>query len=295
MLRYVQSAAAAVVLCLTSSVLATPPTGYQLSFSDEFNTGVSDIAGWSYDLGNGTDGWGNNERQNYTNNAQNVFVTDGNLNIRVIATGSGANQTYTSTRIRSNNVFSQTRGYFEWRAKMPAGQGLWPALWMMPKDSAYGGWPRSGEIDVFEGKGQDTGLVQASLHSGNNSNSHVTQTQTLQGAGKRPAGFTTTAFHTYAVQWDTSGFKFYCDDILYQTRTNGWFVPGGGTSMAPFDKPFYIIMNMAVGGNYVGDPNIPAGNYDMQIDYFRAYSVAVPEPGSLCVLAGGGLLLLRRR
>jgi beta-glucanase (GH16 family) len=266
----------------------SPGTGKQWSntWSDEFNIGQGDLTGWTYDLGGG--GWGNNEKEVYTNSTNNVHVNAeagtgiGALHIDAIATGSGASQTYTSGRIKTTNLFSQAYGLFEFRAKLPAGQGLWPALWMMPKDSAYGGWPTSGEIDVLESTGQNTGLVQGSLHSGSSPGTHVTQTKTFSQSGSEPAGFATTAWHTYDLLWDQGSsnnaatFNWYVDGILYETQHGGWFipttaVPQGTNKDAPFDKPFYIIMNLAVGGDYVGNPNIAAGTYGMQVDYARAY------------------------
>ena len=199
----------------TSSVRAQlVPAGagkqWASTWSDEFNNGAADLTGWSYDVG--ASGWGNNEKQNYTApagspaptanpfglpgtqttpavgaNSNNVFVnTDatgmGALTLRAIGTGALPNTQYTSGRIKtgpSTNLFSQTAGLFEFRAKMPAGSGLWPALWMMPKNMEYGGWPTSGEIDIFEGKGQDTGWASSAIHSGPSPGQLNTQTRTL--------------------------------------------------------------------------------------------------------------------
>jgi beta-glucanase (GH16 family) len=260
------------------------PSGKQwaTTWSDEFNNGQSDLTGWTYDLGGG--GWGNNEREVYTNSTQNVFVaTDpttgtGALNINAIGTaGSGSIVNYTSGRIRTTNIFSQTYGLIEFCAKFPAGNGLWPALWMMPKDNAYGGWPTSGEIDVFEGKGQDMGWAQSTLHSGPAGGDNA-QSRTFAESGLRPPGFSTAQWHTYDVKWDQgagtgpSTFTFYIDGVAYHTRTGGWTVPAGQPASAPFDKPFYLIMNLAVGGTYVGGLTPGVGTYNMQVDYARAYS-----------------------
>ena len=276
------------------------PGNWTPSYAAEFNTGASDLSGWSYDTGGG--GWGNNEKEVYTNSTNNVSVSGGNLHITAIATGTGANQTYTSGRIKTAGLFSQAYGLFEFRAKMPAGQGLWPAIWMMPQTNAYGGWPTSGEVDVLETVGQNTSLVQGSTHSGPNPGQQNTQTRTLAQSGLTPVGFTTTDFHTYDLQWDkgTGGkaatLKWFVDGILYQTQQGGWTVPGGASSTdAPFDKPFYLILNLAVGGDYVGNPSLAAGAYDMQVDYARAYTATVPEP---TLLGAGGVLALamgRRR
>jgi beta-glucanase (GH16 family) len=262
------------------------PGRWQQTWSAEFNAGSSDLAGWSYDLGGG--GWGNNEREVYTASSQNAYVAGGALHIAAIATGSGAGQTYTSARIKSNAIFSQAYGLFEFRAKLPAGTGLWPALWMMPRDSAYGGWPASGEIDVLESQGQNTRLVQGSLQSGPAWYALNTQTATFASSGQEPAGFSTTAWHTYDLQWTAGSpghagtISWYVDGVRYQTRTGGWTIPSSappGDRDAPFDQPFYIIMNLAVGGNYVGDPSLAPGTYEMQVDYARAYRIAGDATG----------------
>jgi beta-glucanase (GH16 family) len=256
------------------------------TWADEFNNGSSDLNGFTYDLGNGAGGWGNNEKESYTNSTQNVSVsTDGGtgigaLHIDAIATGTGVNQTYTSGRIRTPSLFSQAYGLIEFRAKLPNGTGLWPALWMMPKDNAYGGWPTSGEIDVLESKGQTPGLVQGSLQSGTSPGTLDPQTTIFSTTGKEPAGFSTNDWHTYDLRWvpgsanHVGSINWYVDGILYETQNGGWVVPGGaaaGDRDAPFDKSFYILMNLAVGGNYVGNPSLAAGTYDMQVDYVRTY------------------------
>ncbi|HSV12905.1 MAG TPA: glycoside hydrolase family 16 protein, partial [Tepidisphaeraceae bacterium] len=296
--------------------LVSPGSGKQWSttWNDEFNAGAPDLTGFTYDVGNG--GWGNSELENYTappgspapqpnpsglgsftqpatgTNSNNVFAsTDGTglgaLTIRAIATGSGGSQTYTSGRIKTPNLFNQAYGLIEFRAKLPAGTGLWPAVWMLPANAAgqtspkYGGWPTSGEIDILESKGQQASLVQGSLHSGSSVNTHITQTQTFSGSGLEPGGFSTTDWHTYDLQWTqgstnvAGSLKWYVDGVLYETQSGGWFVPSSapaGDKDAPFDQPFYMLLNMAVGGSYVGSPSLAAGNYDMQVDFLRAYS-----------------------
>lgn len=261
------------------------PGNWHQTWDDEFNSNstATDLAGWSYDLGGG--GWGNNELETYTNSSANVNVSTsggvGALNINAIKTGYNS---YTSARIRTNNVFSQTYGVIEFRAKLPATSGLWPAVWMMPENSVYGGWPASGEIDILESRGSQPGLVQGSLHSGPSWNQQNTQTETFAQSGLEPAGFSTADWHTYDLEWDAGSFgkagsiKWYVDGVLYETQTGGWTVPSGASRQAPFDQPFYLIMNMAVGGNYTnGDPiNLNYGtSYNMQVDYVRAYAAGL--------------------
>lgn len=264
------------------------------TFADEFNVGQSDLAGWTYDLGNGQDGWGNQEVENYTSSTNNVSVSNGVLHITAIGTGS-SNTTYTSGRIRTTNLFSQAYGLFEFSAKLPAGQGLWPAIWMMPKDSAYGSWPKSGEIDVMESRGQDTTEVQGTLHSGTSPQTQATLTGTYG-----PQGFDATQFHTYSLKWtpgaspsQPANFQWFVDGTLYQNHTGGWVVPSGATNQdAPFDRSFYLILNLAVGGNYVDGLTPGPGSYDMQVDYARAYQLqSVPEPSGAAAAAAGMIVL----
>jgi beta-glucanase (GH16 family) len=271
------------------------------TWSDEFNVGASDLTGWVYDLGTGQDGWGNGESQSYTNSTNNVSVSGGVLRITAIGTTSGGNTNYTSGRIRTTNIFNQKNGLFEFRARLPAGQGLWPAIWMMPTNSVYGGWPRSGEIDIMEARGQNTGATQGTVHSGTSPQTLASMTATYS-----PAGFDITQFHTYTLQW-TAGpspsqpgsLQWYVDGNLFQTRAGGWVVPAGASNAdAPFDQPFYLILNLAVGGQYTGFLTPGAGSYEMQVDYARAYQLAnVPEPTGLFVfgVVAGGALLGRRR
>jgi beta-glucanase (GH16 family) len=171
---------------------------------------------------------------------------------------------------------------------------------MMPKDSAYGGWPRSGEIDIMESTGQNTGKVEGTLHSGEGVQTHASTGGSYQPGG----GFDTTQFHTYSLQWTAGAspsqpgtMRWYVDGNQFLTRTGGWVVPSGATNQdAPFDKPFYLILNLAVGGNYVGGLTPGAGTYDMQVDYARAYQLGtVPEPSGLAAVSLLALSLIHRR
>src|SRR5205823_6785717 len=175
-------------VAIAQSIPTTSGQQWVSTWSDEFNTGSGDLSGFTYDtVDNVGGGWGNNELQTYTSNSQNVSVSTnagiGALHIDAIATGSAGHQTYTSARIRTPTLFAQAYGLIEFRAKFPAGTGLWPALWMMPRDSAYGGWPTSGEIDVFESKGQSPTLVQGSLHTGTSPGTLDNQTGTYTAPG----------------------------------------------------------------------------------------------------------------
>ena len=284
-LQLAVAVSAASFVCAPIALAQSIPTAsgqqWVSTWSDEFNAGSSDLNGFSYDTVDTVGGgWGNNELQTYTSNSQNVSVSTsagvGALHIDAIASGSAGHQTYTSARIKTPALFAQAYGLFEWRAKFPAGTGLWPALWMMPRDSAYGGWPSSGEIDVFESKGQSPTLVQGTHNTGTSPGALNSQT----GFYSAPAGFSTGDFHTYDLKWtpgsvnQAGSLKWYVDGTLYETQSGNWTIPNGaapGDKDAPFDKPFYILMNMAVGGNYVGNPSLANGTYDMQVDYVRAY------------------------
>lgn len=286
----VLAAISASVSTAAASTIAAPavaaPSGLQWSstFGDNFS-GSSPLAGWHYDLGN-NNGWGNGESEIYTSSSNNVYVSGGNLNIQAIGTATGSGTTYTSGRITTQSLFSQTYGLFQFSAQLPAGNGLWPAVWMMPTNSVYGGWPQSGEIDAMESTGSSTNQVQGSLHSGPNSNSNNTQTRvyTLPNSGS------TTSWHTYDLQWEPvsngSGgtqvqFNWYVDGNLYETQTGGWTVPSTapvGDTNAPFDQRFYIIMNLAVGGSYTNYQTPGVGTYDMKVGYVSAYQATLPTP-----------------
>lgn len=250
-----------------------------MSYDDEFNTGVStDLANWSSETGNGSGagqpgaGWGNNEDEYYNAiGSSNVTVAGGDLNIIATPqtiTSNGYTTHFTSARIKTPNVFDQTYGVIEFRAKLPAGNGLWPAVWMMPENSVYGGWPTSGEIDILESKGSQPNFAQGSLHSGPNGQDQ-TQTATYHPSGFNP----TTGFHTYDLVWNNGSpgsFKWYVDGNLYETQTGGWYAPSSSKE-SPFNQPFYLIINLATGGTYGGsDSGLSGGT--LSVDYVRAYS-----------------------
>ncbi len=259
-----------------------------LSWQDEFDGAAVETTRWSYDLGTGSQygltGWGNNELQYYTNRVQNAAVSGGMLQIMARRETFGG-QAYTSARLKTQGKFSQAGGRFEIRAALPTGQGIWPAIWMLPASDTYGGWPASGEIDIMEARGQQPDRVAGTIHFGgpwpNNTQSSATRIL--------PAGQTIAQFHTYALEWDTTGsaeMRWYVDDVLYATRSSWWST--GGPYPAPFDKPFFMLLNLAVGGDYVGSPNastpFPAM---MQVDYVRAYTAGPP---AITLAAASGTL-----
>ncbi len=248
-----------------------------MSWQDEFDGTSVESARWTFDIGTGAQhglsGWGNNELQYYTNRSQNASVSNGTLKITALKENYGG-QSYTSARLKTEGLFSQAGGRFEIRAALPTGQGFWPAIWMLPANETYGGWAASGEIDIMEARGQQADRVNAAIHYGDSwpNNTWSESTRVL------PAGQTIASFHTYALEWDTAdrpAMRWYVDDVLYATKTLWW--SSGAAYPAPFDKPFHMLLNLAVGGNYVGSPNgstpFPG---TMQVDYVRVSTAAPP-------------------
>lgn len=233
---------------------ATPTADYtKLVFSDEFNTdGAPDATKWGYDLGTGDNGWGNSEEQTYTNAADNVIVSGGSLKITAKKVGSG----YTSARLKSENKFEFTYGKIEIKAKLTTGKGTWPALWMLGEDYATNTWPGCGEIDIMEYKGSQPTTIYGTLHypgnSGGNGNGGST---TIANAA--------TEFHVYKAIWSPASVKLYVDDVLFHTVAN--------TSTLPFNKDFFLIMNVAMGGTFGGAIDSGFTQSSMEVDYIRVY------------------------
>lgn len=245
------------VVSLLSGSLETARGDWQLAWSDEFDGSAINTNNWTFDIGNGSGGWGNNEKEYYTSRPQNVYVTNGILHI-IANKESYGGQNYTSAKLKTLGLFSQTYGRFEFRAKLPQGQGYWPALWMMPEDGVYGGWAASGEIDVMENKGSNPTNVTGTIHFGGR---YPNQAQSYGPSFNFPSGDSVTNFHVYALEWSAYDIRWYVDDQLYEIQTFWWSSSNPtNTSIrnpypAPFDQPFYIIINLAVGGNFGGDPD----------------------------------------
>jgi beta-glucanase (GH16 family) len=258
----------ATVLCC-GTLICVPKfahADWQLVWSDEFNGTLIDQNNWTFDIGNGSRGWGNNELEYYTSRPQNIYVTNGLLHI-VAQKESYSGYNYTSARLETKGLFSRKYGRFEFYAKLPQGQGFWPAFWMMPQDSVYGGWAASGEIDVMENKGSNPTKVMGTIHFGGR---HPHQAQSYGPSYTFPSGDSVTNFHLYALEWTAGSIRWYVDNRLYQTQTSWW--SSGGSYPAPFDQPFYLIINLAVGGNFGGNPDgTTAFPGEMQIEYVRAY------------------------
>jgi beta-glucanase (GH16 family) len=273
-----------------------PASGkWKLTWRDEFDGKEIDKAKWDFDLGNGfydydanqwRHGWGNDELQYYTKEPENTYVKEGMLHIRAIKEsvhGCG----YTSARLKSRKrdgtpLFNQKYGRFEFRAKLPTGQGVWPALWMLPQSDKYGSWASSGEIDIMEARGQEPNKVLGTLHYGNRwpMNLNVSKDYVLPDKG------TIADFHVYALEWEPGEMRWYVDDKLASSQSFWWsssklagdkgLKPKSEADLnpwpAPFDQPFYLVMNVAVGGRFLGNPNkATVFPVEMLVDYVRVY------------------------
>ncbi len=248
----------------------TPPASksYQLVWSDEFNGtdgSAPDASKWAIQTGG--NGWGNNELEYYTARPQNVQVSGGNLVITAIKedyTGTdGVTQHYTSARMQTKGLFSQTYGRFEARIKIPKGQGMWPAFWMLGSDIDTNPWPACGEIDIMENIGKEPAIVHGSIHGPGYAPGNVTASYTI------PTGALSDDYHLYAVEWEAQQIRFYIDSTLYAT-----FAPSNLPSGSPweFNKPFFVLLNLAVGGDWPGNPDSTTQfPQQMLVDYVRVY------------------------
>jgi beta-glucanase (GH16 family) len=256
------------------NLTAPPATAWNLVWSDEFNGSSINTANWSFESGN-NGGWGNSELEYYTSRPQNASLSGGYLRITAQKESfSGFN--YTSARIKSQNLFTKKYGRLEFRAKLPAGVGLWPAIWLLGANFPSVGWPACGEIDLMENKGSTPGQVQGTIHYSDSANQHLQST----GVYNFPAGNGATNWHSYLLDWGTNSIRWYVDGQLYETQT-GWS-SSTGPYPAPFNQPFYIIMNLAIGGNYLGNPSVSNINAnttfpgEMLLDYVRVYDLTAP-------------------
>ena len=238
---------------------------YALTWRDEFDgpAGQSpDPANWQYDIGGS--GWGNAQLEYDTNRPENVSL-DGQGHLTIVARREDyQGRAYTSARINTLGRFEQARGRFEARIKLPVGQGIWPAFWLLGGNFAAVGWPTCGEIDIMEYRGQLPRVINGSLHGPGYSGG-----QALGGPFELPLGTFDGTFHVFAVEWDSSRITWLVDGIAYQRVTPDQ-LPSGARWV--FDHPFFIILNVAVGGNYVGPPDASTSfPQTMTIDYVRVY------------------------
>lgn len=245
----------------------TVTTLTNLTFEDEFTVdGSIDETSWNYDLGIGNaisgDGWGNNELQYYTDRPENIKVEDGMLHI-IAQQESYMGSGYTSARINSVGKLEQKYGRFEARIQLPWGQGLWPAFWLLGDNINEVGWPQCGEIDIMEYRGQNPTVLIGSVHGpGYSAGESVGKEYELENDRFD------TGFHVFGIEWGPEYINYYVDDVLYNQIT-----PDDVEGKWVFDHPFYIILNLAVGGNFVGSPNAnTAFPQTMLVDYVKVYS-----------------------
>lgn len=247
-----------------------PLSGQNLIWSDEFETdGRPDTTKWAYDVGG--HGWGNQELQYYTDrDPRNARVEDGVLIVEVHA-DEAFEKGYSAARLVTRGKAYWQYGYIEVRAKLPTGRGTWPAIWMLPEENRHGGWPRNGEIDIMEHVGYDHGVLHGTVHT--EAFNHMKGTQK---GGTRVVEGIDSDFHTYAIDWTADKIDFFVDGIHYFRFENS----GQDYKDWPFDQPFHLILNCAVGGTWGGkmgvDPSI--WPQQLQVDYVRVYD-AHPDTG----------------
>lgn len=259
---------------------------WSLVWSDEFNGSEIDRSKWTFDIGNWikdkdgngiTPGWGNNEKEYYTDSDENAFIDDGKLVIKAkkeqVSDQFGTYE-YTSAKLKTKGLFSKKYGRYEIKAKLPVGKGLWPAIWMLPEEDKYGTWAASGEIDIMEAWGSRPNTVSGTIHYGEGwpNNKYIGKEFEL------PENRGIDSWHTYALEWEPGELRWYVDGKLYQTQ-NKWYSKGMDNAAnysypAPFDQEFYLIMNLAVGGWFDGDPDETTEfPKQMEVDYVRVYDL----------------------
>jgi len=255
------AAATSLTGCDVSDKQTVDSPNWTLVWSDDFDGSAGqlpDASKWGFDLGN-NNGWGNAELENYTDNPENVSLDgEGNLVITAIKNGNS----YTSARVTTKNLFSQTYGRFEARLKTPYGPGIWPAFWMLGTNGSEVGWPQSGEIDIMELRGQAPSVINGTIHGpGYSGGGGISAAYALQN------NRFDLDYHVFAVEWTADQIDFFVDGYLYN-RISKSDVPGEWV----YNHPFFMILNVAVGGNYVGYPTAQTPfPQKMTIDYVRVY------------------------
>lgn len=269
------------------TVLVPPVTQMNIVWSDEFNGTNINMNNWTFDLGDDCPAncqWGNSEREWYTDRTNNAYVDGGGF-LHIVAQLESTNgYSFTSARMNTLGLCSTpTYGRFVWRAKLPTGFGMWPALWMMGTNITTAGWPACGEIDVVENPGSNSTTNQSSLHYGTDWQHVISQTGYYHFTG----GDSITNFHTYEFDWSPSLEQFLVDGHLYETQSIG----------LPFNAPLFFLMNLAVGGTYPGttsDSAIIASNTfpkEIQVDYVRVYELTAPLALSVALQPNGSFTL----
>lgn len=256
------------ILLILSVVSFSQSSSRKLVWADEFNyQGLPDSTKWDYDKARGCPsncGWGNNELQYYTwNRKENARVENGHLIIEA-RKEQWEDAKFTSTRLVTRNKGDWKYGRIEVKAKLPKGKGLWPAIWMLPTDWKYGGWPHSGEIDIMENVGYMPDSLFGTVHTA--AYNGMIGTQKVKGIY---VNYLSEKFHVYAIEWNEKSISFYMDDKLYNVFSN----ENKDTASWPFDQRFHLLINIAVGGNWGGKFGIDDTAFPQQmlIDYVRVY------------------------
>jgi beta-glucanase (GH16 family) len=250
------------------------PQGYELTWSDEFDGDALDTSNWTPLIGNGAGGWGNNEVEYYQ--SQNASVKDGSLIIEGRKESVG-NFSYTSARLVTARKVSTTYGFIVARISLPAQNAMWPAFWMLPEN---GSWPMGGEIDIMENRGSSPLTTSGALHHSGATSSADSYQYGSHSFSVRNGDENITGWHTYAVLWTDEEITWYVDGNSFLTVEKRTWHPANGTIYttdddAPFNKPFHVILNLAMGGNFDPNHSSPDANFvsaEMKVDYVRIYN-----------------------
>ena len=240
---------------------------YTLVWDDDFDNSEIDLNKWNFEIGTGDWGWGNNEAQYYTNDPENAYIEDGNLIIEAVHENYGG-MNYTSARLTTKNKGDWMYGKLEIRAKLPTGIGTWPAIWMLPTDWVYGGWPESGEIDIMEHVGYNPNWIHGTIHT--DAYNHMDGTQL---GGQIHINDASSNFHFYSIEWSDESIKWYVDDIQFYDFYND---QQDDFTTWPFNQDFHLILNLAIGGTWGGQQGIDDSAFSAQfkIDYVKVYEAA---------------------
>lgn len=251
-------------------------TGWNLAWSDEFNGTSIDTSNWKFETGGG--GWGNNELEYYTNRSENARIENGNLVIQANKESYNGSS-YTSARLKSQGLRNWTYGKVEARMKLPAGQGIWPAFWMLGENISQVNWPACGEIDIMEHINNES-LVHGTIHWDNNGHASY---------GTASPNIDVTQYHVYSIEWNASSIKWFVDGTQYLEAN----IENNINGTDEFHKPFFILFNLAIGGDWPGSPNsstaFPAKMY---VDYVRVYQQGQTTPTPTVPAVPNGLSVI---
>ncbi len=251
--------------CEKAAIQTLPERNWELAWSDDF-TGAAgsapDAGKWAFDIGTGSNGWGNSELQYYTNRPENIKLDGNGMLVITAKSESYAGSGFTSARIKTKGLFAQQYGRFEARIKTPTGPGLWPAFWMLGANIDTKPWPQCGEIDIMEQRGQQPSVTWGSVHGPGYSGG---------GAISKPYGLVNgrfdTEFHVYAVEWGEDYIDYFVDNYLFQRIT-----PETVTGDWVYNTPFFLLLTVVVGGNFVGFPTTGTPFLQsMYVDYVKVY------------------------